>query len=55
MKPDEVEYDFSKLDESEEFQSFLNWSLKNKMEEIDFEACKKGIDEFCDRFIGKSR
>jgi len=48
MKPGEIKYNFSKVEKNKEFQSFLKWSLKNKLTDkvIDVERCKGGIDRF---------
>ena len=51
MKPGEIVYDFSKLEQSEEFKQFLGWSLKNKPDIVDIEKCKEGMDKFIQSFV----
>ncbi len=43
-------YDFSKLDNSKEFQEFLNLSLEMETDEVDIEKCLKDSKRFDRRF-----
>ena len=55
MKPGEIEYDFSELDQDEEFQEFLRWRpAPGKIEEIDIEKCEEGVRKFVEKFIRPS-
>ena len=55
MKPSEIEYDFSELDQDEEFQEFLRWRpAPGKIEEIDIEKCEEGVRKFVEKFIRPS-
>ena len=48
---EDMSFDFSILDEDEEFQRFLNYSQENEAEEIDLERCKEGIRLFNKQFL----
>lgn len=52
MKTGEIEYDFSKLDQDEEFQNFLKWRPEpGEVKEIDIEKCKEGMRKFSEKFL----
>ncbi len=49
-KPGEINYDFSKLDESSEFQEAINISTTNAPDKVDLEKCREGSKLFNQRF-----
>jgi hypothetical protein len=50
-KPGEVIHDFSKLDQNENFQNFLKWSLENRADEVDIEKCLEGSRIFNRQYV----